>query len=160
MKTFLFLSLFLVLFIWPACISNAYAQTALEYYNKGEKLKSEGSFKAAIEQYQLAGSLWEKEGQLEGQSVAVNSIGSMYQMLKQYNKANRFYQKALHLAEKCGNKNNVAVYTNNIGLIYQIKGDYKNALQYLHKALNMTVALKANNEDSLILLSLQYRNRL
>lgn len=71
----------------------------------------------------------------KGQMAACNSIGYIYQISGNFEKAIESYSKGAKIAENAGDKMHVAKFNGKIGTVYSDKGDYAKALDYYNAEL-------------------------
>lgn len=92
--------------------------------------------------------------------AVLNSLGTVYTELKEYDKAVKNYEEAIRLVQKQGIENDeyrVAVCLNNLGLVYIEQSDYIRAINYFEKAL-LEKGIKNKNPElySIILENLAF----
>jgi tetratricopeptide (TPR) repeat protein len=91
----------------------------------------------AIEHYLKALKIQEKIGNEAQIASILNNIGTVYDDLKDGQKALIYYQKALAINEALGNKNNMANNLSNISVAYTDQKNYAKAIEYKIRALKL-----------------------
>ena len=74
-------------------------------------------------------------GDKEGEASAYGNLGSVFQSVGQYTKAEEYLQKALVIRKEIGDKKGEASAYGNLGTVFQSIGQYTKAEEYLQKAL-------------------------
>ncbi len=67
----------------------------------------------------------------------LNRIGTVYQLMGDFDNALKYYKQSLGLWERLGNINDLAIQLNNIGTILFNQGDFEAALEYLTRSLRL-----------------------
>ena len=129
---------------------------ALEYYQKGLKIKEElgdkggiammrysignvcfntGDYTKALEHYRESLALHEACGDRIGVAFSTEGLGNIYYSTGEYSKALIHYEKGLRIREDLGDKSGIALVLGNIGNIYASTDDYEKALGYHNRSL-------------------------
>ena len=74
-------------------------------------------------------------GNREGEATCYGNLGSVYQSLGQYGKAEEYQKKALVIRKEIGDREGEATCYGNLGTVYQSLGQYGKAEEYQRKAL-------------------------
>lgn len=106
----------------------------------GVVYRRQDAIKTALDYNQEALKLAESienpsEGIKRSRNVALNSIGNIYEALKQYDIAINHYRQSLQLEGELGNKRGLAVNHQNIGECLEAKGQLDEALYHYNKSL-------------------------
>ena len=78
-----------------------------------------------------------KEVDKEWEAIATTSIGVVYRIKGELDKALEYQEKVLKLSKVLGDKEGVATALGEVGIIYNEKGELDKALEYHQKALKM-----------------------
>ncbi len=71
------------------------------------------------------------------EAECLRSIGTVHQVMGEYDSALVYYSEARTMLEEIGDMNKTATCYNNIGYIYKLKGDYAEAIDYFYRALKI-----------------------
>ncbi|WP_232520904.1 tetratricopeptide repeat-containing sensor histidine kinase [Flagellimonas nanhaiensis] len=82
-------------------------------------------------------NLCNEAGYLDGESYALDQIGTKYRNTSQYEKAAALHQKALKIAEKANNTELKVLSLNMLGVVYRRTDAIKTALDYNQQALEL-----------------------
>ncbi len=115
--------------------TSLFAQTAMDFYNRGQKAFNEGNYNDALKYYEQSAESFKKTGDKGNYSSLLNSIGLVYSSWGQYDKAIDYYKKALGISEELGQKRSIAIRLNNIGDAYRFWEQYDKAIDYYKRAL-------------------------
>ena len=90
------------------------------------------------------------------QAFLYTSLGALFHMKAQYDKALDYYSKALAISEKVlGPKHPLVAHSmNNLGVVHWNKGNFENALMYHHKSLSIRMTT-LGSKHPLVAASLQ-----
>jgi len=103
-------------------------------YQSGNSPKALGHFLDALKVY-------EKMGDLQGQSRVLNNIAIIYKNDMRFDKALEYNDKSLAIKEKLGDLPGQSSSHNNIGIILNHLGEHEKALAAFEKALRIKVEL-------------------
>ncbi len=135
--------LFLAMIEAPYHASKAKSPKLLELIEYSSQFKTMwGYLDEAKEEFEVALTLYEKNGDKKGISYMQNELGSLYQDWGKPEQALEYYQKALEIAEELKDIRGKAVDLNNIGSVYKQWGKPEQALEYFQKALEIAEELK------------------
>ena len=82
-------------------------------------------------------NLCNEAGYLDGESYALDQIGTKYRNTSQFEKAAALHQKALEIAEKANNTELKVLSLNMLGVVYRRTDAIKTALDYNQQALEL-----------------------
>ncbi len=108
---------------------------ALAYRNLGVCNYRLGAHKEAISYYTRALKIYEKEGDLEGQSSINSLIGDVYSLQNDQKEARYHFLKAVELCEQSCDNGTLAGRLYQLADSYYLEDDYTNALKYFSDAL-------------------------
>ena len=116
----------------------------------------------------LACSNLKKSTDKKWESNAISSMGAIYQIKGELDKALEHYKKSLDLDKKQGRKNGIASDYGNIGNIYRFQGELAKALEYYEKSLilnedlmrNKGIAIQLQNMGNVYYLQGEYKKGL
>ena len=74
-------------------------------------------------------------GDKNGEATAYGKLGTVFQSVGQYAKAEEYLQKALVISKEIGDKQGEASHYGNLGTVFRSVGQYTTAEEYLQKAL-------------------------
>lgn len=111
------------------------AQFADDLNNQGIAYNELSQFSKAIDFYQQALALFQKNGDQSGQARASMNLGSSYLSLGQYSKAIDFYQQALPIYHQDRDKGGEAKTLVNLGSAYDELGQHIKAIDFYQQAL-------------------------
>lgn len=109
--------------------------------------KTPESFRAAIQKWQEALTLYQQEGNQVQEGTTLSNIGAMYFILQDFDTALSYYNRALALQQQIDDKSGAAFTLNKIARLYEEQGDSQKALDYY----SQSVPLFHNQEDKPIL---------
>ncbi|MFC1999000.1 tetratricopeptide repeat protein [Chloroflexota bacterium] len=95
-----------------------------------------GNVNEAIKFRKQSLKLYNKIGDLPGQSRVHNNLGVDYYYLGHWNKSKEHYQKSLEIREKIGDVNGVATVANNLGEIFLDQGYFDQAIDSFSTCLS------------------------
>ncbi|WP_317191788.1 tetratricopeptide repeat protein [Fulvivirga marina] len=122
------------------------------YAHYGLLKREEGIYGEAVNAYQEAYDLYEKNRDPGRQALMLKNIGHVYRMSKMYVQALKYFEDAERLNLKINSSDQLPRIYENIALTYMDKGDYHLAEQYLQKGLKS--ARDYNQEKVSVLLNL------
>lgn len=97
------------------------------------------------EALELAETIIEPNNSLKGSiTVSLSSIGSIYQLLEQYDLAIEKYEKSMILQKELDDKQGLAISHQNLGECYEYQGKLEPALKNFRKALVYNEIIDAN----------------
>ena len=114
-----------------------------ELNTESELLWNEGKYDLSKSYALKAHAIAKKIKDYQGEAMAYNNIGIVYDYLGIYSESLNNYFKAIELQKKINDEAGLAYTYNNIGLIYSNQFNYKKALENYQSAL---VLRKKNNE--------------
>jgi CHAT domain-containing protein/Tfp pilus assembly protein PilF len=118
-------------------------ETADRIYQEAEKLYDRGTaaaFKSAIAKYEEALKLYRETGDRAKQAVSLNSIGLVYSILGEQQKALEYLNQSLALSQAVGDRKQVAITISNFGFVYLKLGEKQTALDYFKQSLPLARA--------------------
>ena len=113
---------------------------------KGQLYVDKGEYKKAIELYQKAYAVHEKNSDYTNMASMLNNIGAAYQRQSMSAIAIEYFLKSIKLAENIKNNGLVAISYGNIGIIYSDQSNHEKALEYFFKAVALQE--KENSTDN------------
>ncbi len=133
--------------------------TALEYFKKSESIEKRigrpfwptmirigrihlntGAFDRAIEYFEKALALSEKEGFQEGVAESLLHIGRIHHYQSSYDKALELYKKSLEIEEKIGRRHRTAFLEQLMGETCARQEKYDEALEHFDKSVSLSMA--------------------
>ena len=143
-RTFLFLVLFLMVapLVAQEVIPEAFKEKAERIVRMAPKtylvldteLKKEKRDTTLLRYF---ANLCDAAGYLDGESYALDQIGTKYRNTSQFEKAAALHQRALEIAEKANNTELKVLSLNMLGVVYTRTDAIKTALDYHQKALEL-----------------------
>ena len=118
--------------------------TAEQMFFEAARLRrqaSADSSRIAIQKYLASLPLWRTAGDRHGESLALDSLGSVYSSLGEQQKALDYYNQALPLMRAVGDSAGEAATLHNIGARYTNLGENQKALDFYHQALLLIHAM-------------------
>jgi len=119
------------------CLGEAYYNLGYSNLSINELKRAEELIKyeeAALLYYYRQLGIYRDLNNKEGESVALNDIGLIYEEQGKYDKALEYYNKSLQLTTK---PSSIATTYNNIAIVYSDKGDNNKAVEYYKKAIEL-----------------------
>ncbi len=107
------------------------------YGKIGDLYEYFGEYDKALDLYNRAYAIAQKNNDLKNSATALHQIGMIYQYKGDYDEALKQYQKSLEIKEKIGDIKGVSQSLHQVGIIYQYKGDYEKALKQYQKSLEI-----------------------
>lgn len=89
----------------------------------------------ALQSWEQALALYRQIGQKNGESIALGSLGLVYDSLGDYQRAIEHYEQSLALARELDNRQGAAVSLSNLAITYEKMGNYDRALPLYRQAL-------------------------
>jgi signal transduction histidine kinase len=128
-----------------------FAKTAHELAKKIQYLRGEGkalnriavghsvkgNLSLAMRHYHDAMDIAERLNDEMAVSSALNNIGYILRLQKQYDESLKYTLAAFRLSEKNRNQRAMAVNLTNLGWLYELKGDYPTALRYAERSVQL-----------------------
>jgi CHAT domain-containing protein len=74
-------------------------------------------------------------GDRNGEGLSLNNLGTVYNSLRQYQKAIDYYQQSLAIKKQIGNLNGEGNSLSNLGTVYFFIGQYQKAIDYYQQSL-------------------------
>lgn len=132
-------------------LSIAYSKKAIEAFKKTSNLDglaqayvmlaenhfNFGNTKNAYENYNLALTCYEKQGDVNSYTITLSSIGHIYMQWGEYTKALNCFQKLLSIHEAMDNKIEIAEDYNSLGELFIRYKKYDESIIYYTKALKI-----------------------
>jgi len=115
------------------------------------QLDQQSLFREAISLLQQARNLYRAAKDREGEGVALNNIGAIYDSFSQYPQALEYYQQSLVLFKEIGDRASEGTALNNIGLVYKNLSQYPQALDYCRQALAISKEIGDRASEGTIL---------
>jgi signal transduction histidine kinase len=115
---------------------------AFLYRMRARLLMDEGDYAPALDEFLKGLRLSQESGDVKTASDIGGSIGYLYNILGEFDKAIPYQTEALKEAERIGYKTGVSGAYNAIGKTYKTKGDYPQSLDAYTKGLHVDEALK------------------
>lgn len=109
--------------------------------SKGMVYSDLGEFDTAIENYQEALNIAEKDNDRDGISAACNNIAILYTELKVYDKAQELLEKSYLLSQQTGDEHGRAIALSNMADIQIEKENWDKAIEYFHRSLAIVDSL-------------------
>jgi tetratricopeptide (TPR) repeat protein len=136
---------------------------AQRLFIEAEQLRAEGaaeSLREAIEKYDEARQLWHTVSDPQTEATALLSIGVVYFLLGENQKALDYYAQALPLFQAVGDRVGEAATLNRIGKSYYWLDEYQMAMDYCTQALSLcrVVGDRAGEASTLNNVGLVYHN--
>lgn len=103
--------------------------------SKGVLQKKFGHYKEALETYQLAAGIAEKQNDLPSRAIFLTNTGNIYQEIGELDRAMEYIQQAIDLHGKLNNERGVAVSSLTLANILNSQKKYEEARPYYLKAL-------------------------
>ncbi|KAA3600854.1 MAG: tetratricopeptide repeat protein [Calditrichaeota bacterium] len=100
---------------------------------KGETLKLIGEWKEPENLFKRALELSQKIEDKRRIAKSNHSLGWLFDLQGDSNKAVEFYEKSLKISEELGNKRQISKTVRNMGIVYEVKGDYVKAMEFYEK---------------------------
>ena len=91
----------------------------------------------ALEYHLMAYKYSEEINDLRNLAKASNSIGIIYNILRQTDTSNEYFLKSLEIEKERGNNTGIAINLAAIGWNYEIEGNYEKTLEYYYKSLEV-----------------------
>lgn len=120
----------------------------INYNTLGNYYERKTKYQEAMNNYNLALDIIEKNNDTKGFAVVLNNIATIHIRKADYDKALDFIFEALKAEEKLDNQNGIAQAYNNIGVVYYYLQNFEKTTYYLTKALEIQEGL--GNFDGLI----------
>lgn len=96
-----------------------------------------GEYEKALDLYNSAYEIAQKNNDLKNSAVALHQVGMIYVNKGDYDEALKQYQKSLEIRERIGDIKGVSDSFHQLGIINQYKGDYDKALKHYQKSLEI-----------------------
>jgi len=100
-------------------------------------LKKSGDLVGALQYYQAALRICEKQNNLLGKSKVLNNIGLLYETLNQPDLAIEYLTQSLEINQQQGWRKREAWPLHNIGLVYEGLREYDKSLDYYNRSLKI-----------------------
>lgn len=120
----------------------------------GNSYNAAGQQQRAIEQFQLALTIYREIGDTKGEANALTLVGDVYRGWGFSEMAVHFYHEALQKYETTDDKPGTAVALNNLGVAYLEVGNKKKSLEYLNRALGVYHEVGNDHAEALALINL------
>lgn len=108
-----------------------------ELLNKAELLMNDGNFEGALEYFNEAFNKGIEIEYMAGVARALEDIGYIHQLKKEYDEAFECFEKAAEIWDKMGHPLGVAIILNNLSCIFHERNQKDNAIAYLNKAIEI-----------------------
>jgi signal transduction histidine kinase len=119
--------------------------------NLGNLYSNLGDFKKSAEAHLQSLRLFEKLGNLRGQSFCLHSLGNDFFSMNQPHTAKKYFEASLTIKEKLNDKRGALNSTISLGDVYKDLKEYKKAELYYTSALTTARSLKVPIEEARIL---------
>ena len=106
----------------------AYDELGMYYEIAGRIKSSTGDYEQSLDDLFRSLKYFDKDKDLTGTTLALNSIGTVYYWRKDYEKALGYYIRAMKLSEQIKDTIQIARSVNNVGVIHMSQKDYVKAL--------------------------------
>ncbi|WP_414529429.1 tetratricopeptide repeat protein [Nodularia chucula] len=106
-------------------------------FAEARKLDRQGYLAEALEKYQRVLVMRRQLQDKSGEAATLNSIGALYNDLRQISQARETLQQALSLYQELGEQAGIGETLNNIGTSYRLEDDDTQALSYYQQALKI-----------------------
>jgi tetratricopeptide (TPR) repeat protein len=102
---------------------------------KNDTLRKIGTNDTAIKYLERAGELYLKNNDRYNYGKVLNNIGTVYQDLENFDKAENYFMKAIEVRKASGDNRGLSITLANIGQLMDTKGDHDKAIDYLTRAI-------------------------
>jgi tetratricopeptide (TPR) repeat protein len=122
----------------PLLVQTDLRQEADRLHQEGAEFFRLGTlegYQGALGKLQQALKLYEQLDSKSEQALVLTSLGRIYDLLGEKQKALDYYQQALPIVRAVGNPTGESILLNNIGLVYSALGEKQKALDYYQQAL-------------------------
>ncbi|MCL1466340.1 CHAT domain-containing protein [Argonema galeatum] len=125
----------------------------IEQYNKSQ-------FRAALQSWQQALTIYREIGDRQGEANSLGNLGNAYDSLGQYQVAIDYHQQSLAIEREIGSRQGEANSLGSLGLAYQSLGQYQVAIDYHQQylAIAREIGSRQGEANSLGNLGLAYRS--
>ncbi|GAB4370090.1 MAG: hypothetical protein Kow00121_10550 [Elainellaceae cyanobacterium] len=117
------------------------ASEAERLLNKAWQLWQMGQYQAVLENLQQSLIIYQNLQDWQGESTALNGLGTVYNDLGHHEQALNHYQQVLAIYVEVGDRAGEGHTLNNIGIVYRNLGQYEQALNSYQQALIIYVEL-------------------
>ncbi|TFH20158.1 MAG: CHAT domain-containing protein, partial [Bacteroidia bacterium] len=122
--------------------------------NAGNVLNQQGNVYAsmrdydkAIELYSESAEIMNTEGNLEGQAIGYNNIGTILDEAGRFQKAIDYYTRSLEIYRQVGNNEGIGTALGNLGNSYYGLGEFEESEHYQHLALKISRELNLHENE-------------
>ncbi|MBI9064742.1 MAG: tetratricopeptide repeat-containing sensor histidine kinase [Marinilabiliaceae bacterium] len=124
-------------------------------------LKKRGDLVGALQYYQAALRLCEKQNDVLGRSKVLNNVGLLYETLNQPELAIDYFNQSLQINRQQGWRKREAWPLHNIGLVYEGIKEYDKSLNYYYQSLKIKEELDDQRGISISLnnIGIVYKNK-
>jgi tetratricopeptide (TPR) repeat protein len=120
--------------------------------NIGLIYEDQKDYGRALENFQYAIQLFEKENRLDRIGITYNKIGTVYLEKGDFTKSRQYLSKAYEIHQKNNFSFGIMETSNRLGLLYREEGNYESAKEYLSRSLNLA---KINKDQEHIIKNLE-----
>lgn len=135
----------LLIYLW---ISGCASIEAQKYFHKGNTLIGQLNYEDALQAYNQAKILYQREENKEALAKVLTHIAIVELKLNQFDDALKHSKQSLHISQENSLKKIEANSLGNIGLSYYYLGQLKNAIFYLKKTLSIYYKFKDQEKIS------------
>lgn len=96
-----------------------------------------GFWDQALNAYQKALGVWQREGEESNLAATYNNIGVIYRKKGDNDRAMEYYQKSLETRKRIGDQKGMATTYYNMHLIFKQQGETQKAIDYLEKSVEI-----------------------
>ena len=100
--------------------------------------------------YEKSLALYEELGRKEGMASDYGSLGNVYQIRGDLDRALEMFEKSLAIEEELGRKGGMASQYGNMGNVYQIRGDLDRAKEVWTKSLQLFEAVGVKDKIEMV----------
>ena len=138
----------------PLLVQTDLRQEADRLYQEGFELFQSGTlegYQGALGKWQQALKLYQQLDSKLEQALVLTSLGRIYDLLGEKQKALDYFQQALPIMRAVGNRSGEANTLNNIGAVYDALGEKQKALDYYQQALPLRRAMGDRSGEAVTL---------
>jgi len=103
--------------------------------NLGNEQHKKSQFRAALQSWQQALTIYREIGDRQGEANSLGNLGSAYYSLGQYQVAIDYHQQSLAIEREIGSRQGEAISLGNLGSAYDSLGQYQVAIDYHQQSL-------------------------
>ncbi|NJN22474.1 MAG: tetratricopeptide repeat protein [Leptolyngbya sp. RL_3_1] len=115
-----------------------------EQFRRSQFQNAITAWEQALEILRVAGNLW-------GESIVLNALGSAYRNLSQYEQAIAFYEESISIARRIDDRAVKGMVLSNLGNVYSALAQYNRSIDFHEQSLEIARALGDSFEEGRIL---------